>query len=42
MSAGLASRVATALLQHLWQADPDLSPATMEHLSLLWTNSFSS
>ena len=31
-SAGLASREATALLPHLWQADPDLSPATMEDL----------
>ena len=31
-SAGLASREATALLPHLPQADPDLSPATMEDL----------
>ena len=31
-SAGHASREAAALLQHLRQADPDLSPATMEDL----------
>ena len=30
--ARLASREATALLEHLRQVDPDLSPATMEDL----------
>ena len=31
-AAGLASPGATALLQHLWQVDPNLSPATMAAL----------
>ena len=31
-AAGLTSREATALLQHLWQVDPNLSPATMAAL----------
>ena len=41
-SAGLASRVATALLQHLWRADPDGPGPPWRTCVLLWTDSFSS
>ena len=41
-AAGLHSKEAAAFLWHLRQVDPDLSPATVEACTLLWTGSSTS